>query len=178
MKHYTRYKMYKRIVNLIDGYEDKIEIYNDEPDGNYFHKGLGDSSHRFVDNLESDGNVDFDSCNKVFEVDDSSCVIIKTFDKEIKTGKKIGTNYSKITLIINNWGLGILQSVMLSEGKMDLFSNLMSGKYSKGTLDDYIIDNMDSHAVVVPEIDKFNEIIYSESEKPVKAYTRVREISD
>lgn len=158
-KYADMYKLYKQIVKLINKYEDKIDIYIDEPSGFYIHKVMGDATHNFVDNIESDGDIYFDPSSTCFQVEDASCVVIKTFDNREKVDKKIGTNYGKISLIINSWGLGILQSVLLSENKMEKYNNLMSGKYTKGTLDEYEFFENEGHTAIIPVIDKFEDYV-------------------
>lgn len=178
MKQFERYKKYKEIAKLFNKNKDIIEIYRDEADGAYFHKLLGEGTHRYVDNLESDGTVEFNPFTNIFDVEGASCVVIKTFDNESKADKKIGTNYDRISIIINDWGYGILQSVLLSENKNDLFTELVTGKYLKGSLDDYDISNYDSHTAIVPVIDKYQDMLADTLKDLENRKPKVRALSE
>ena len=146
----TRKDCYNNLAELLSKYDDKVQIYKDVSDGDYFslmntkdNQGL-----TFMDSIESDGDISYapDSCT----IKDSSFAIIKTYEN----GEDIRhPRISNIAVIITNEGFGYLQSILLGKVDIATFSKLVSEDgYVKGDLENFVINNVQGSYTITPAV--------------------------
>ena len=158
-----RYKKYEELANLFIVYHDRISVYKDKPDGNYLMKKsdvIVDSPCE--DKIYSDGKITLSDDS--LDVCDSSYVTVITYRS--KEGKKgIESTIEKISVILSHAGYGVLQSILLSKGNVDVFYKLVSSDgFLKGNLEAYEVSDNNSFAIV-PGLENDSK---KQSENPVR----------
>lgn len=166
-----RYKKYEELALLFVAYEDRINVYRDKTDGDYFLKIVNNGKEReYVDNIETDGKIDF--ADSSFAVSNSSYVAVTTYDSR-KISKGRNQAVDRISVILSYEGYGILQSVFCNKGDYDLFSKLVKQNgFSKGTLEDYDVIDSENCSIIVPVIDEFRDYLDENNQKKLQGTSR------
>ena len=149
------YEKYRKLAVLITEYEDIVDIYKDDSNGEYFRlRNNCDYGPQSVDNIETDGIYEFE--NEVYTVNNSTYVVIKTYESGDKlTESKLG----KISIVLSYAGFGLLESAFLSFSDFSNFYKLSSGEgYVRGTVDDFHYENKDKSFSIVPSNDETKKV--------------------
>ena len=149
----TRNEHYNALIKLLDKYDEKIKIHRDISDGVYLNKinMKNNGNLNSLDSIASDGNISYDA--KSSTVEDSSFVIIKTYENGVKYPE-----LSNITIIITNEGFGYLQAILLSNAEYEIFNKLMQKNgMVKGSLEDFTIRDTEGSYTIVPDLAKKNK---------------------
>ena len=151
----NKYKKYQDLAMLITMHEDIIDIYKDDSNGEYFRlRNNCDYCPKSIDNIETDGSYVFE--DEVYTVDDSTYVVIKTYEEGEKL---IESKLSKISIVLSYDGFEMLQSAFESFSDFSNFYKLSSGEdYVRGTVDDFIYEKKDKSFSIVPSNDETKKV--------------------